>query len=420
MAVDMRTDKAMELANRGRVVDQGNGSWLVFPLSDHAPYRVRLLPKVSCTCDDFDLRRADCKHIIAARIVASREADGCPPEPAPETPPVKWPRKTYRQDWPNYNKAQQNEKAEFRRLLADLCSTVEQPPPKGGKKGGRPTVLLSDAIFASVFKIYCGMSGRRFDTDLREAQETGFIAETMSYSTIARCLEDEATTPILTRLIEVSALPFTAIETEFGADSSGFSSCKFDRWYSEKYGRLESEHSWNKVHVMTGTSTHIVAAVVVGSKGSADYSQFPTLLNTTARGFKVKQASGDKAYCGEENFQAVEAVGGTAYIAFKSNATGSIGGLYRKMYHLFCANREEYLRHYHRRSNVESVFSAVKRLFGDSVRSKTDEAMRNEVLGKLLAYNITQLVHAIYELGLEPAFGNESAAPAILNFPGVG
>lgn len=75
---------------------------------------------------------------------------------------------------------------------------------------------------------------------------------------------------------------------------------------------------------------------------------------------------------------------------------------------------------YHRRSNVESVFSAIKRLMSDSLRSKGDVAMVNETLGKLLAYNITRLVHAIYKLGLEPELGGEPAVIAVLRFPGVG
>jgi transposase len=31
---------------------------------------------------------------------------------------------------------------------------------------------------------------------------------------------------------------------------------------------------------------------------------------------------------------------------------------------------DEFMQHYHKRSNVESAFSAIKRKFGDSVRSK--------------------------------------------------
>ena len=46
----------------------------------------------------------------------------------------------------------------------------------------------------------------------------------------------------------------------------------------------------------------------------------------------------------------------------------------------------------------------MKRKFGDYVRSKTDVAMKNEVLCKFLAHNICCLISAIYELGLQPVF----------------
>ena len=47
----------------------------------------------------------------------------------------------------------------------------------------------------------------------------------------------------------------------------------------------------------------------------------------------------------------------------------------------------------------------VKAKFGDSVRSKTEVAARNEVLAKVLARNICCVISAMYELGLEPVFG---------------
>jgi hypothetical protein len=39
------------------------------------------------------------------------------------------------------------------------------------------------------------------------------------------------------------------------------------------------------------------------------------------------------------------------------------------------------------------------------VRSKLFAAQVNEVLCKMLVYNLTVLVHAMYELGIEPTFG---------------
>src|SRR5436309_2079041 len=85
------------------------------------------------------------------------------------------------------------------------------------------------------------------------------------------------------------------------------------------------------------------------------------------------------------------------------------------MYHYFCLNKDEFLAHYHRRSNVESTFSMVKAKFRDHVRSKTDTAMINEVLTKFLCHNLCCLITAVHEMGLEPVFweGGQSADPQV-------
>ena len=74
------------------------------------------------------------------------------------------------------------------------------------------------------------------------------------------------------------------------------------------------------------------------------------------------------------------------------------------MYHYFMYNREAFLAHYHKRSNVETAFSMIKAKFGDAVRSKSDIGQLNEVLCKVLCHNLCVLIQAIHELGIEPRF----------------
>jgi hypothetical protein len=84
------------------------------------------------------------------------------------------------------------------------------------------------------------------------------------------------------------------------------------------------------------------------------------------------------------------------------------------MFHLYNLNRDEFLSHYHKRPNVETTFSMIKARFGDSLRSKTDTAMINEALAKILAHNICLLIQSHYELGIEATFwGTGDAAPAL-------
>jgi len=75
------------------------------------------------------------------------------------------------------------------------------------------------------------------------------------------------------------------------------------------------------------------------------------------------------------------------------------------MHYTFICNRQLFSERYHKRSNVESVFSMVKGKFGDSVRSKSDEGQVNEVPAEVLCHNICVLIKATHELGTEPASG---------------
>jgi len=130
-------------------------------------------------------------------------------------------------------------------------------------------------------------------------------------------------------------------------------------------------------------------------------------VQSTAKNFDVKEVSADKGYSGRETHEAIAKIGATPYIAFNVKATGAAGGVFGKMFHLFQYKREEFLQHYHRRSNVESTVMMIKTKFGDSLRSKGETAMKNEVLAKVLCHNICCVISALYELGIEADFGNQ-------------
>jgi len=121
----------------------------------------------------------------------------------------------------------------------------------------------------------------------------------------------------------------------------------------------------------------VVTAVEIHQPDAGDAPQFPALMEATARNFNVQESSADKAYSSLANLETVVSLGATPYIPFKSNTTDKKGGLWAKMFYYFCEHRDEFLAHYHKRSNAESTFSAIKRKSGDAVRSKTEMAMKN-------------------------------------------
>jgi transposase len=75
------------------------------------------------------------------------------------------------------------------------------------------------------------------------------------------------------------------------------------------------------------------------------------------------------------------------------------------MFHYARLHSEQFFARYHVRSNVESTFSMVKRKFGDSLRSKSDVAMKNETLAKFICHNICCVIQEMHESGIDPTFG---------------
>lgn len=135
----------------------------------------------------------------------------------PVSPQIDKPK--YRQEWPAYNAAQVNEKAKFQLLLHELCRGIEEPY----QGMGRRRLPLADVIFASAFKVYSTISGRRFNSDLRDAYEKGYLTKMPSYNSMFDYFGYQSVTPYLKQLIMESSRPLSEVDWDFAADSSGLS-----------------------------------------------------------------------------------------------------------------------------------------------------------------------------------------------------
>lgn len=394
--MDARQQRGLEIAARSKITKKDD-IWLV-PSQSLDGEKYTVIPGLKCSCPDHEVRQLKCKHMWAVEYVLEREtaSDGT----VTETKTVKVTavvRKTYPQNWTAYNAAQSEEKSRFTILLADLCKGIPQPVHEGR---GRPALPLADMLFASAYKVYTGFSSRRFTSDLRDAKIDGLVNSTPHFNSVTNYLSDPDMTPILKHLIAVSSLPLKAVETDFAVDSSGFTTSRFIRWFNKKYGREIDNREWVKVHLMCG-----VTSVDVSGWEANDTTYFVPLVEQTARNFHIAEVSADKAYLSHKNLTAVETVNALPFVPFRSNTLPTTEtSAWGRMYYYFMLNRDQFLTHYHQRSNVETVFSMVKAKFGDGVRSKSDTGMVNEVLAKVLCHNICCLIQAVHELGVDPNF----------------
>ena len=328
-------------------------------------------------------------------------------EPLESTPK----RQTYPQDWPAYNAAQTSEKDTLKALLGDLCATIPQAP----YAFGRPSLPMSDMVYTAALKVYSGFSSRRFNCDVEEAQRKGHIDVAPSFASVNRTIANPDLTPILESLIGQSAAPLREVESQFAVDSSGFSICRFDRWFDHKWGKEKSRRQWLKAHIAVGTKTNIVTAIKITQSNVADITEFTELVDKTSEYFNVKEVSADKAYLSEKNLRHIEAGGAKPFIPFKLNTTGRGSAMWRRLYANFILHEETFKAHYHRRSNVETVFSMVKGKFGDSVRAKSETGQVNEILLKFLCHNICVLIQEMHELGITSSFRLETETKIAAN-----
>jgi transposase len=407
--MSLREVKGQDIATRFMIAEQ-NGLYLVPSQSGKGKYEVNA--EVSkCSCPDFEIPRAKCKHMFAVEFTIRREkkttvkTDTKGNTTTTTTETVKVEKKiTYRQEWPAYNKAQTMEKAQFQYLLRQLCEGIGEP----AQTNGRPRLPLEDMIFAMAFKVYSTFSGRRFMSDLRDANGKGYLSKLPCYNSIFHYFENEMLTPYLQMLIEESALPLASIERDFAVDSTGISTNRFVQWMHAKYSdpHLIEKRTWVKVHLMCGVTTNVVTAVEITDRFAGDSPQFEGLVDTTAQNFNMREVSADKAYLSKDNMRAVVRYQAMPFIAFKSNSKAENGKSYiwKHMYHYYSYNQERFMQNYHKRSNVETTFHMIKSKFGDALRSKTERAQINEALCKVLCHNICCLIQSMYELNLRPKF----------------
>ena len=400
-AAAARRQLGLEIAATAKI-GKNRAGYVVPSQSGTGSYLVNLDSEPSCTCRDFELRQEPCKHIFAIWFLLQRE--GTPRNPTTTGREAREP--TTDRDWSAYNDAQINEGRLFPALLRELCDTVPQHP----RSKGRPRLPLGDVLHAACTKIYSTRSTRRAMAEISDAEANGYLLKAPSIASVFRCIENPELTPILQDLIVMSALPLRSTEVDFAVDATGFSTSVYENWHDHKWVSRGENTLWVKGHICSGVRSNIITAAFSTPGTANDAPFFTPLMEATAVNFSVNSVSADRAYLSSKNLRTIEALGASARIPFKSNSVMSASKkrrdpVWERNFRFFHEHRSEFLEGYHKRSNVETVFSMVKARFGGSVRSKTSAARLNEVLLKFICHNICAVIKAKYVLGIEVDFG---------------
>ena len=118
--------------------------------------------------------------------------------------------------------------------------------------------------------------------------------------------------------------------------------------------RYIDNKDFKKAHITCGVRSNIITSIEVTDGFVHDSNMFRSLVDNTFKHFDMKEVYADKAYSSRENLGIVSKCGAIPFIPFKKNTKRSTKGvpIWSTMYNYFKYNKDIFLEHYHKHSNV--------------------------------------------------------------------
>ena len=171
-------------------------------------------------------------------------------------------------------------------------------------------------------------------------------------------------------------------------DSTGIKVANRGEWMRDKWKR---RRGFLKIHVGVDVNSKRIVSAKITDENSHDAQHLPSLVDQASRHGKVVKALADPAYDSKNNFSYLYHNDIIPAIKVRKNSSGRSGGCYpRKVSVISQITDYDYWKDsvsYGKRWIVESVFSVLKRIFGEHVMAHKRQNMVKELELKMSLYN---------------------------------
>jgi len=184
-------------------------------------------------------------------------------------------------------------------------------------------------------------------------------------------------------------------------DATGLKLRTSSAWYDIRIGRKTKKKDFLKLHIIGCFRTGLIHSFTVTGGRSHDSPQLKVLLSVIQ---KVLKMAGDSAYLSRPNCTLVKEKGGKPFFMVKCNVTARPKShpAWKAMVRFYWEDKKQWLREYHIRSYAEAIFAAIKKRFGNFLRSIRRDMQEKELSLKVVCYNIVRVLYlrAAKELGV--------------------
>ena len=151
---------------------------------------------------------------------------------------------------------------------------------------------------------------------------------------------------------------------------------------------------WIKLHITCDVASHVITSVKITNENESDGRQFSELVSDARENVgKIGKIYGDTAYDSRANFNEAARIGAEPVIRPRINSTGRSKGSYIRAQTVreFLSDPEMWKKRHCQRWQVEAVFSSLKRMVGECFTSATRAGIFNEIMMKVLTYNMVEV-----------------------------